>query len=115
MQVQAGHVLRALTLVALLPCGLGIYEAYHPPYSDAQIQASVVDTWDVHVFIATFIYWAMAAIAVTAVVIGVLSRRRRIYIAVGTTILVAGCGALVTYFNQQSLAVRVEAITDQPV
>jgi hypothetical protein len=44
----AGRVIPWLVLgFALMALALGLYEWRHPPFSDQQIQASLVDTWEV--------------------------------------------------------------------
>ena len=64
------------TIVALALATSGIWQIFHLPYSDAQIAASTVDTWEAGAFVTALVLAALCVCACVTIAIRVLAGQR---------------------------------------
>lgn len=109
-RARAAVLSTAVSVLAIM-CVYGIYSAVSPAYTDQEIRASIVDTWEVHAF---FTSAALVGIAlVTVISFGVAYRSgqqlpRRL--AVLAVILSLSSSALILY-SHISLTERTTRLT----
>ena len=105
------HILRLFALLAVLVCGFELYEAINPPFTDDQIRSSNVDTVDVYAIWNVIVSAVMAAISIASLIIALMCKKPRIWLAATTAILAAGCAVLLTYANHHALVLRAAELT----
>ncbi|MEO8670675.1 MAG: hypothetical protein ABI411_05120 [Tahibacter sp.] len=106
-------LLWVLTFLLVLLCGVAVWSALSPPYSDREILESVVDTWEAEtMFTAVFLVLLFGAAGLAAF-FGFAGRetsgRRLAVLAFFLAIISAG----LQLFNHAALADRVTQLTDQ--
>ena len=108
-----GNVL-LLTIIAMLLVvgGLAVNDLLNPPYTDQQIQASLVDTWEAEAWrtMALLIFLAIAAVLSTALTYRSHALPRRLSIL---SVLVAFLVGALAFSNHAALTNRVTQLTGQ--
>jgi hypothetical protein len=64
------------TVIALALATSGLWQMRHPPYSDAQIAASIVDTWQPRALVTALVLAVLCLCACAIVAIRILTGRR---------------------------------------
>lgn len=111
--ISPAYALRFLTLIGTVLVGIGAYRWTHPAYSDAQIRASVVDTWGVSASTTTATLSLSAVLAFASALIALRYNQSRVWRPAATAMLVALCGGVLAYANHVMLTVRVASLTGQ--
>jgi len=111
--MSPGLSLRVIALIGLAVVALGAYQWTHPAYTDAQIRASIVDTWEVSAWATMAILSLSAVLVLASLALALRYNQRQVWRPAATSILVALCGGALAYANHAMLTVRVIALTGQ--
>jgi hypothetical protein len=112
MDARAAGLWIAISML-LVVCAYGAYISWHPPYSDYEIKASIVDTWQVEALFTFALLVAVGFLALLSVALGwrsshLLLRR----LSVLAVLLSAASGVLLLY-SHISLTERAVQLTGQ--
>ena len=102
-----------LTLVALVACIWGLHEWVSPPFTDAEIRDSFVDTWEPSVQMTLLELVILGGILLIALVVLVFARQRPIRVIAIATVALALGGVMLSYRNHIVLTERTTALTGQ--
>lgn len=91
-----------------------LYTLFVPSYSDEQLKASLVDTWQVHAFYAVFVFWILFAVFVLAIAICSFAKPSLRGAALVTAMLCLTAAALLA-LNDRRLTARAEAATGMQI
>jgi hypothetical protein len=105
-------VLAVLVLSLATACALGLHSIFVPPYTDEQIRASLVDTWEVEAISTTVSLLLFLPAAVSAM--GLAYRGNKLSrILSGTAVLLAIAGSVLFTSSHGFLTARTTQITGQ--
>jgi hypothetical protein len=112
------HQVRTITLAVLillliLACANAIHGFVSPPYTDQQIQASVVDTWQVEALTTTVAIALSTASILFALLLAYKSTSAVEHRLAAAAVVFAVSVAAVTVFNHVALNKRVGQLTGQ--
>jgi len=110
LRTGAALILVALPLTVLL---VAVRQWFSPPFTDDQIRASIVDTWEPEAMVTLAELVALSVLGLVSVGLAALSRvtiRRRIGLIAALLCVLA---ALLTYQNRARLTARATALTGQ--
>ena len=101
-----------LVVILAIVCILAVYEIFFPPYTDAQIQASFVDTWEVHALgtAAILLLVLMAAVVAPALAWGCSRLGKKLAVV---SVALAGTSAALLITSHAALTERTTALTGQ--
>ena len=87
-------LLLAVSVIVSLAIAVGgVWQLLSPPYSDAQIAASLVDTWEVHALTTSFALVLLSVLACITLAICMFSGKRlRLAACVAFFVISAGIG-----------------------
>jgi hypothetical protein len=102
-----------LTLVALLACVWGLHEWVSPPFTDAEIRDSFVDTWEPSAWMTLLELVVLGCVFLISLLVLVFTRQRSMRVLTIATATLAIGGALLSYRNHVALTERTTALTGQ--
>jgi len=102
-----------LTLVAFVACVWGVHEWVSPPFTDAEIRDSFVDTWEPSAWMTLLALSVLGCIFLVSLVALAFARQRPTRVMTIATVTLSIGGALLSYRNHVALTERTTALTGQ--
>ena len=101
-----------LTLIAFLGC-LTIRRSFNPPFTDSEIQASIVDTWQSEAFATLMFLIIVAVVAILSFILAVIHSNNLVRRIATVTVLVTCIVGAIGLHNHAMLTRRTTELTGQ--
>ena len=104
-------VLSTAVAVLAVICAFGAYTAVVPAYTDQELRASIVDTWEAQAFFTSAVLVGIAVITVVALAVAYRSGQRFLRRLAVLAMTLSVCSSALILYSHASLTERATRLT----